>query len=244
MSDLVISDPAKSKGIAVHIGIREHSHILMTICGLLGCLWIVFGLDQMQWKKSGAVCVCVTHCHIKEPLKIRLWRHGNKELQIIIIIMKEGKAKIAVCKENSRDVLECLLFQNSTVPSSVFSAVVYDGWCDSESSINSGGKAADTIKIADFYWSSPLNGSFPVLFSCLHSVHAHLSRSKRFLSGWAKDTFCCLCHIDSFSHSFSAFSVDTLYQMYLQKIFPILEQLSISHYLIVYAVKSGRTKCM
>lgn len=64
--------------------------------------------------------------------------------------MKEGKAKIAVCKENSRDVLECLLFQNSTVPSSVFSAFVYDGWCDSESSINSGGKAADTIKIADF----------------------------------------------------------------------------------------------
>jgi len=56
-----------------------------------------------------------------------------------------------VCKKNSCDVLECLLFQNSTVPSSVFSAFVYDGWCDSKSSINSGGKAAGAIKIAEFY---------------------------------------------------------------------------------------------
>lgn len=134
-------------------------------------MWLVSWLDRMQWKKSSSVCICVTEWSIREPLKIRLWRHGNKELQIIIIIMKEGKAKIAVCKKNSCDVLECLLFQNSTVPSSVFSAFVYDGWCDSKSSINSGDKAADTIKIAEFYWSSPLNGSFPVLFSCLHSVH-------------------------------------------------------------------------
>lgn len=75
----------------------------------------------------------------------------NKELQIIIIIMKEGKAKIAVCKKNSCDAVECLLFQNNTVPSSIFSAFVYDGWCESKSSINSGVKAADTIKIAEFY---------------------------------------------------------------------------------------------
>lgn len=164
----------------------------------------------MQWKKSGSVYICVTECHIKEPLKIRLWRHWNKELQIIIIVMKERKAKLAVCKKNLCDVLECLLFQNSTVPSSVFSALVYDGWCDSKSSINSGGKAADTIKIAEFYWSSPLSGFFPVLFSCLHSVHVHLSRGKSFLLGWAKDMFFCMCCIDSFSHSLSLSSVDTV----------------------------------
>ena len=189
---------------------RTLTYINKIICGLLGFIWSAFWLDQMQWKKSGSVCICVTDCHIKEPLKIRLWRRGTKELQIIIIIMKEGKAKIAVCKKNSCDVLECLLFQNSTVPSSVFSAFVYDGWCDSKSSVNSGGKAADTIKIAGFYGSSPLNGSFPVLFSSLHSVHVYLSRGKSFYQDEQTIRFsACVVLIHSHSHFVS--SVDTLY---------------------------------
>lgn len=134
-------------------------------------------------------------------------------------------------------MLKCLLFQNSIVPSSILSAFVCDGWCDSKSSINSGGKAADTIQRAEFYWSSLLNGSFPVLFSRLHSVHVHLSGGKRFLSGWAKDLFFCMCCIDLFSHSLSLSSVDPLFETQLQQILLVLEQLSISHYFTVNTIK-------
>lgn len=117
--------------------------------------------------------------------------------------MQGKKAKTALCNEkNSCAVLE------HTVPSSVFAAFVYDGLQDSKSYINSGGKAVDKIKIAEFYWSSPLSGSFPVLSSWLHSVHVHLSRGKRFLRGWAKDPFFCTCCVDT-SSTCSGCSVDS-----------------------------------
>lgn len=118
--------------------------------------------------------------------------------------MKAGKEKIALCKgKNSCAVVE------HTVPSSVFAAFVYDGWWDSKSSINLGGKAPDTIKIAEFYWSSPLSGSFTVLSSWLHSVHVHLGRGKRFLWGWTEDTFFCRCCVDT-SSTGSGCSVDNV----------------------------------
>lgn len=96
--------------------------------------------------------------------------------------------------------------------SSIFclcSICLFDWWWDSKSSINSGGKAPDTIKIAEFYWSSPLSGSFAVLSSWLHSVHAHLSQGKRFPWGWTKDTFFCTCWVDEFS-TCSGCSVDSV----------------------------------
>lgn len=91
----------------------------------------------------------------------------------------------------------------------VFAAFVYDEWWDSKSSINLGGKAPDTTKIAEFYWSSPLSGSFAVLSSWLDSIHVHLSRGKRFLWGWTKDPFFCTCWVNT-SSTCSGCSVDNV----------------------------------
>lgn len=119
------------------------------ICGLLTCLWFVFGLEQMHWKRSESVCLC------NNAMLRSLWKTGeDMRIRRIIIIMKGEKSKNSSVQGKKKS---CAVLEHR-VPSSVF-AFVCDGWWDSKSSINLGGKAPDTIKIAEFYWSSPLSDS-------------------------------------------------------------------------------------
>lgn len=71
------------------------------ICGLLTCLWFVFGLEQMHWKRSESVCLC------NNAMLRSLWKTGeDMRIRRIIIIMKgeksknssvQGKKKIMCC---------------------------------------------------------------------------------------------------------------------------------------------------